>query len=267
MKSTVFDIHSLDTLAQQDSAMHRVDARVKLFVTGVFVVCVMSMGKYEISALIPFFIYPFVATSVGRLSFLYLLKRTLAVSPFAIMVGIFNPFLDRTPIISDFGIYISGGWISFTSIMIRFILTVEAALILISVTGIYKICKALQQSGVPHVFATQLLLLYRYLFVLVEEGVRILRAREIRTFSKKQRSISLFARLTGSLLLRTFNRSQNIHQAMASRGFQGEIRLSGASKIGVADILYGAGWTAVIVVIRFYNIPQILGSFLIRNFL
>ncbi len=266
MKSTVFDIHSLDTLARQDSAVHRVDARVKLFVTAVFVVCVMSMDKYEIAALIPFFIYPFVTSTVGKLPFLYLLKRTLAVSPFAIMVGVFNPFFDRAPLISDFGITISGGWISFLSIMMRFILTVEAALILISVTGIYKICKALQQSGVPHVFATQLLLLYRYLFVLVEEGVRILRAREIRTFSSKQKSISLFARLTGSLLIRTFNRSQNIHQAMVSRGFQGHIKLLSVSKIGPTDIYYGLGWTMVLIILRLYNLPQLIGTFFIRTF-
>lgn len=267
MKSTVFDIRSLDTQAQQDSVIHRIDARVKLLVTGVFVVCVMSMNKYEISALVPFFVYPFVLSSIGGLPFLSVLKRTLAVSPFAIMVGIFNPLFDRSPIISEFGFTISGGWVSFASIMLRFILTVEAALVLISLTGIYKLCKAMQQSGVPQTFANQLLLLYRYLFVLVEEGARILRAREMRTFTRKQKSIALAARLTGSLLLRTFNRSQNIHQAMVSRGFEGELRILNLSKINIMDIIYGVVWTVVLVLFRVYNIPQLLGTFLIRTFI
>jgi cobalt/nickel transport system permease protein len=54
------------------------------------------------------------------------------------MIGIFNPLIDRDILISLEGIDISGGWVSFVSILIRFVLTVGAALTLIAVTGYFQ---------------------------------------------------------------------------------------------------------------------------------
>jgi cobalt/nickel transport system permease protein len=266
MKSTVFDIHTLDTLSRQDSAVHRIDARIKLVVTAAFIVTVMSAGRYAVLALIPFFMYPVALTSAGGLSFAYLFKRTLAVSPFAVMVGIFNPFFDKAPLITIGGIAVSGGWLSFVSILLRFFLTVEAALILIAVTGIYGIGKGLRQCGVPQVLTTQLLLLYRYLFVLIEESARMIRARELRTFTRRQKGIRLFARLVGSLLLRTYDRSLRIHQAMSSRGFEGEIRMSCNTRIKAVDMFFCIVCIAFFVLIRTFNITEIFGKILVRLF-
>ena len=41
---------------------------------------------------------------------------------------------------------------------------------------------ALERLGMPRIFAVQLLLLYRYIFVLMEEGIRMYRARQLRAF-------------------------------------------------------------------------------------
>ena len=77
--------------------------------------------------------------------------------------------------------FIGCGWISFASILLRFTLTVTAALTLIATTSFTGICMALEKMGCPRVFALQLLFLYRYLFVLVDEASRLIRARALRT--------------------------------------------------------------------------------------
>ena len=123
----------MDTLSSQQTAIHQLDPRAKLLTTLVFVAIVVSFGKYEISALIPFFIYPVVLCAIGNVPPIYLIKKLVLVSPFAILLGIFNPLLDRDILINLSGIEISGGWVSFTSILIRFVLTVGAALTLIAV--------------------------------------------------------------------------------------------------------------------------------------
>ena len=67
---------------------------------------------------------------------------------------------------------VSGGWLSFLSILIKFVLTVSTAFLLIAVTSFPGICEALERLKLPKVFVIQLLFLYRYLFVLLEESPR-----------------------------------------------------------------------------------------------
>jgi cobalt/nickel transport system permease protein len=86
----------------------------------VFIVAVVSFGKYEITGLLPFIIYPVVLIAMGNLPPGYLAKKILLAAPFAFFIGIFNPLLDRAVLVHLGPIGISGGWVSFASIMIRF---------------------------------------------------------------------------------------------------------------------------------------------------
>ncbi len=95
LDSAFFNLGRLDRLAAQETPVHRLDPRAKLLTTLVFLVCVVSFPKYEISGLLPFFLYPVVLLSSGRLPSGFLAARLAAVAPLAILVGIFNPILDR----------------------------------------------------------------------------------------------------------------------------------------------------------------------------
>jgi cobalt/nickel transport system permease protein len=90
-----FDLGYIDTLATGDSPLHRLDPRVKLITTLIFIVAVVSFDKYALSSLVPFFIYPIALISIAGLPAGYLFRRVLLVSPFAVLVGIFNPLIDR----------------------------------------------------------------------------------------------------------------------------------------------------------------------------
>ena len=113
----------------------------------------------------------------------------LYMTNFVFFIGIFNPILDREVLITPLGIPITGGWISFFSIILKFVLTVSTALLLIALTSFPGICEALARLKVPRIFVVQLLFLYRYIFVLLEEALKMLRAREARSFGKKGREI------------------------------------------------------------------------------
>ncbi len=260
IESTFFDIGYMDRLSTQETPIHRLDPRAKLLTTLIFIVVVVSFDKHEISGLVPFFVYPVVMIALGNLPLVYLLKKILLVAPFAFLIGIFNPLLDRELLIHLGPVGISGGWISFASIMIRFTLTVGATLILIASTGFNAVCMALEKIGGPRVFAIQLLFLYRYLFVLVDEAFRLVRARSLRSFGGRGMGIKAFGSLVGHLLLRTLDRAQRIHLAMLSRGFDGKIRLMRPSKMQIADICFILGWSTLFVLMRLYNIPQFIGK-------
>jgi cobalt/nickel transport system permease protein len=258
-----FNIGYLDTLSYKDTFIHRVDPRIKLFTTLAFILCVVSFPKHEVFKLIPFFLFPVFILSVGNIPLKFILKKLLVVSPFVLFVGIFNPVFDTGPMYSINGFVISKGWVSFFSIMLRFILTISAALLLIATTSFMGLCLALERLRIPRVFAIQLLFLYRYLFVLAEETMRIVRAVNMRTFDRKNFNIKLFISIAGMLFMKTVERSERIYQAMCSRGFDGEIRLLKRYRINFTDTVFALATITVFIILRKYDITTILGGLLV----
>ncbi|MRR14721.1 cobalt ECF transporter T component CbiQ, partial [archaeon] len=179
------DLNYLDFLSSGDSVLHRLDPRAKLFTVVAFIITVVSFPRYEISSLLPFFFFPAVMIPLAGIPVRYLLRKCLLLLPFAVLIGIFNPIFDQHPMLFLGPVSLSGGTISFFSILIRFTLTVLAAFILVAVTGFNGICLALERFRVPEVFCIQLLMLYRYIFVISDEAVKMARARELRSFGKK----------------------------------------------------------------------------------
>ncbi|MEW6068952.1 MAG: cobalt ECF transporter T component CbiQ [Nitrospirota bacterium] len=258
--SEYFNIGYLDSLSYKDTFVHRLDPRVKILVSFIFILFVVSVPKYEISALIPFFVYPVFILTAGGIPLRAIAKKVLFISPFAIFVGIFNPLIDKEAITTLFGIPVSGGWISFFSILIKFMLTVSTAIILIAVTSFPGICEALERMKFPRLFVVQLLFLYRYLFVLLEETLRMIRAREARSFGNKGKEIKAFSRLLSVLLLRSVERAERIYQAMLSRGFRGEIRISDRHSIGFKDIIFTAFSITMFYIFRNFDIANLIGK-------
>ncbi len=257
-----FDIGTLDTLATRDTAIHRLDPRAKLVTTLVFVITVASFGRYEITPLLPFFLFPLTLLVLGDLPAGYLAKKLLLVAPFAFFIGILNPVFDTETLLHLGPIELSGGWVSFASVLLRFTLTVGAALILIATTSFPGVCMALEKLGAPRVFSVQLLFLHRYIFVLVEEAARLVRARSLRSFHGRGKELRVFGSLVGQLLLRTLARAQRIHLAMLCRGFDGEVRLLRRHRIGLPEVLFTLGWSAAFLLLRLTNLPHLLGSFI-----
>jgi cobalt/nickel transport system permease protein len=261
-----YDLGRLDLLAAMDSPAHRLDPRAKVLVTIAFVINVVSFGRYEISGLLPFFLYPAVMIGLGNLPLGYLLKKLLLVSPFVVFIGIFNPWFDRTILVQLGPLAISGGWLSFISILLRFILSAGAALLLIATTGFPAVCLAVNQLGAPRIFTVQLLFLYRYLFVLTEESLRMLRAHTLRSFRKGIR-MSTARQMLGNLLLRTMDRAQRIQRAMLSRAFNGRIHLARQFHFRVADFIFATGAIALFTILRLFHIQELIGQLLLRSIL
>ncbi len=260
IEAALADIGRLDLLARQESAIHRIDPRAKVVATLAFILCVVSVGKYELSALFPFLLYPLVLVRVGRLPLGYLFGKLALVAPFALLIGLFNPLLDRELLFFVGPIGISGGWVSFASIMMRFLLTVSAALILIATTGFNSVCLALTRLGMPGILVVQLLLLYRYIFVLADEAVRVMRAYSLRAPTSKGVPLHIYRSLAGVLLLRALDRAHRIYIAMRCRGFEGEMPLVRTLRFGFIDTAYVLAWTVFFVAARRVNLAAALGQ-------
>jgi cobalt/nickel transport system permease protein len=260
LSSAVLDIKQLDLLANGTTSIHRLDARAKVLVTIVYIICVVSYGRYELANLFPFLVFPATMVALSSLPPLFILKKVALLCPFVLTVSMFNPFFDREILIQLGPLEISGGWVSFASILTRSILTVGAAFILIGVTGFTAVCQALERLGMPQVFTVQLLFLYRYIFVLTEESDRASRARGLRSCGKKGLGIHSFGSMIGHLLLRTWQRAERIHMAMLARGFTGKFHTGHATHFGWPEIRFVLFWSALFIILRLQNVSQLLGK-------
>lgn len=256
------EVGRMDELGRLDTPVHRLDARAKAVTTIVFIVFVMSFPRYDVSALMPFFLYPFVLMALGRIPPGYIFRKILVAAPFALAIGIFNPLLDRQPAAAVGAFVISGGWLSFASIMLRFVLTVGAALALVACTGMNRLCAGLERLVLPRVFAVQLLFLYRYLFVVAAEGSRMLRSLELRSAGPRSLRLRTYGSLAGHLLLRSLARAERVYCAMAARGFDGEIRVLCPTALRWTDLAFVGGWTAFFAAARAWNLADGLGRML-----
>jgi cobalt/nickel transport system permease protein len=157
---------------------------------------------------------------------------------------------------------VTGGWLSFTSIMLRFLLTVGAALTLIACTGMNRLGASLGQLGVPRVFVVQLLFLYRYLFVISDEGEKMFRSVELRSEKGRPLPLRVYGSLIGTLLIRSMDRAERVYRAMIARGFDGEIHILRPSAFRFRDGVFVLGGLTFFSVARTWNLAEVPGLLL-----
>ena len=227
-------------------------------VTLLYLVALLSVPMTSVATLLWFGVYPIVASQILPGGYTGILRRSLFILPFIILVGIFNPFFDRTPAFSVDGIIVTRGWLMFFSILFRGLWAVQAVFVMTVAIGFTGFCRGLQKLGVPKFLTTQLMMVYRYLMVLLEEALRMRRARESRGFGRKSMPLKMWGIMIGELFVRSIDRARNVHSAMLSRGFDGEIPYLGAPRRWTGgDTLYLILWSAVFALLRFLS-PEIL---------
>jgi len=252
----------LDRLSYRDTVVHRLDPRAKVVATMLFAVAVVSFPRYEVLSLLPLFLFPVLIAALGDIPAGFIAKKVVAVSPFAVFIGMFNPLFDSAAVAIAPGVSVSAGWISFASILVKFALTISAALLLIATTSFPGICRGLRRLGLPALFVSQLLFLYRYLFVLIEEAMRVVRARDMRSFGNRGAGMRVFVRIVGTLFLRTVERAERIYGAMLARGFRGEIPSMRRETLRPSDAVFMLAAGGFFVLCRLVPVPQTIGRLL-----
>lgn len=253
-------IRSLDDAGRLDTPLARVDARAKVFVTLTFLVTVASFGRHQLVEPLPLSLLLAIGLSQADVPIGVVGSRLALAAPFAILVGIWNPFFETEPMLSLGPVVLSSGWVSFLSVVERVLLGVTAVLLLIASTGMDSVATALGRMGMPRVLVTQLLLLYRYAFLLVDEVARILRAHALRAPERRRPEWRTVRSLLGELLLRSLARAERVHAAMLCRGFSGEVHGQDGERFRVRDGVVLSACTGYMLLVRFVDLPRLIGD-------
>lgn len=241
--------HYIDRFAMGDSPIHRLDARTKLIAVLGYTVVLISFGRYAVADLVPMAVLPLALLWFAQVPVAFALKRVAILSPFILMLVLMSPLYDRAAhavTIGPWQFLVSGGWLTAADITLKFALGVLALTAMMCTTRFALLLEAMRRLGMPQVIVMQLGFLYRYLFVLMDEAMRVRRARDFRgaALAPAGRRLTAVGGVIGSLFVRTLDRSQRIHLAMAARGYQGEPHSLSRLRFAAAD----AAFLALVVV-------------------
>jgi cobalt/nickel transport system permease protein len=245
------------------SPLHRLDARIKVVLTVVFILSnvLLPDGAWLGFALSWGFLLA--VNVISQFGFDFTLRRSFVALPFALVaitvlfsmpgnpVGVFHIGMS-TLTISDAGL------LRFVSIIIRSWLSVQMAILLVAVTEFPDILHALEHLKVPSIITTIIAFLYRYLFVLTDEVMRLLRARQARSAAapglKSGGNVlwraNIAGNMAGQLFLRSYERSDRIYNAMLSRGYKGQLMAMHPNKIQPRDWMFGAVAILCLIIVQ-----------------
>ena len=235
--------HHIDRYAQGTSPVHALDARAKTAAVLAYLFVLISFDRYAVSALAPMAVAPLGLLLLAGVSVRFALRRVLILSPFIVFLAMACPFYDRAPHAVAFGPWqfvVSGGWLTAAGITVKFALGVVALTALMCTTPFSALLEALRWFRVPKLLVMQLGFLYRYLFVLTGEAMRLKRARDFRGahLAPTHRRLAAAGGVVGSLLVRTLDRSDRIHLAMQARGYRGEPHALTRLRFRASDALF-----------------------------
>ncbi|MGI5874911.1 MAG: cobalt ECF transporter T component CbiQ [Bacillota bacterium] len=251
-------LSSLEELAAADSALHRAHPGVKIAVTFIYLICVLSIQRHQLSPLIPLFFYPAVMIPAADIPFAAIFKRTAVALPFSLFAGISNIVFERDIALYLFHIPVTYGIISFTTLMIKTFLCVSAVLILIATTPSFALFSQLRRFHIPQLLVMTVMLTYRYIFLLLDEAANMTLAYHLRAPNQKGVQMKDMGSFLGQLILRCFDRSERVYAAMECRGFDGEYRAGGQRKTDGASLAAGAAVIAVVLALRFFSLPRLI---------
>lgn len=262
LRAALSDICSLEELSEGHSALHAVDARAKIAGTVFYIAVLMSLGRYELSAAVPFALYPAAAFAAAGIPAGMILKRSAAALPFCLFAAASSVFFDRTPLFSLMGMTVTSGWIIFFSIMLRSFLCVSSVLILVAATPMYGITRAMRSMHIPDSLVFLFEMTLRYAGTLVEEALSMRTAYALRGGSIKMKDMGTFA---GQLLLKSLDRAERVGAAAKCRGGICSAGRQPAPLI-MRDYIYLALVCGFSLFFRAVNVPKAIGSFLICLF-
>ncbi len=255
-------LSSLEELASGNSLPHRLHPGVKIIVTFVFLIATLSPQRHHLSVLIGLFFYPAIIIPLANIPFSAIFKRTAVAMPFSLFAGISNIVFERDIALTLFHIPVTYGMISFTTLMIKTFLCVSAVLILIATTPSFNLFAQLRKFHIPQLLVLTIMLTYRYIFLLLEEAANMTLAYHLRAPNQKGVKMKDMGSFLGQMILRCFDRSERIYAAMECRGFDGEYHTEDNKPLTVKDLLWGTMLIGVVLLLRFFSLPQLFNSLL-----
>lgn len=198
----------LDRFSRLSSPVHRCPSGWKLLLAFALLVATVAVHFTETEFFVLEGVLLVAVTAISRIPPSFIAKRLLTLEPFVFAIAVLSFFQPE-------------GFAVFLSVIVKSTLCLLVVILLSNTTPFPDILRVARRFRVPSVLVTVLALMYRYVFLLIDEAERMHRARMSRTFNANRLSIwKIIATVIGQLFVRSTERAERIYSAMLARGWK-----------------------------------------------
>jgi cobalt/nickel transport system permease protein len=259
-------VDTFDQYQFRASVIHRLDPRLKVVATFLFILSNVLLPDGAWWGFAAAWLFLLTATFLAGLTPGYTLRRSLLALPFVLAAVTIIFTLPGRPLLAfQIGPWLltatDAGLLRFAGIAIRSWLSVQMAILLMATTLFPDVMHALRHLHLPALLVAIISFTYRYLFVLSDEALRLMRARESRSarLPDRRQGGSLLWRMrvagnmAGQLFLRSYDRSDRVYQAMLARGYRGHFLTLNPHQMRPAD------WLAAAIIPLWFTVIHLVG--------
>ena len=220
----------IDKYSNIESVIHKLDPRIKIISIFFLILCIILTKP---TSFVSFGLYLLLVISLIFISGIppgFILRQSFVIVPFVLMIAVFIPFFKQGKVAGgySFGTFkltvTYDGLIIFWNVLIKSFLSILCMILLTASTKFSVFLKALEKMKFPTLFIMILSFMYRYVFVVVDELIKMKQAKESRSVGgSKWFNIKTLANMIGTLFVRAYERGEFVYMAMRSRGFNGSI--------------------------------------------
>jgi len=217
----------IDKYAGLHSVFHSWDPRVKIISLTFLIISIAFLPNLLLASV--GFIIAIVFVFLSKIPFTFVLKQLQWVMGFLLFFLIVMPMT----VAGDEIVKINFITISWKGLNLALLITLRAISIcllifpMVGTTKFHKSLKALQRLKFPNKLIQIIMFTYRYIFIIMGEARKMFTAAKARLFKKRTNifTLKIIGNLTGMLFIRAFERTQRIYSAMASRGYNGSLKI------------------------------------------
>ncbi len=216
-----------------DSVIHKLDPRVKLAGTIIFIISLFAFGKIENYLVATLFLA--VVIRLSKVPFRFMIKGLRAIFILLLITVIFNLFLVPGTVVVQFWIFkiTREGIRTAISMAVRLIyLIIGSSVMTLTTTpndltdGLEKALSPLKKIHVPvHEIAMMMSIALRFIPILMEETDKIMKAQQARGADFESGNLIQRAKnmvpLLVPLFISAFRRADDLAMAMEARGYHG----------------------------------------------
>ena len=220
--------HTFDTYTY-NNALKSVPTRLKVLFSGT----ALLVGVFSSSVVVPLLIFVL-------MSFLTIVKAKIPQKVY--LKALIAPLLFTLPVVPVMAFFFGGGEVVFKTNLLGFaliatrdgfnlgalvssrVLAGSASLFFLAfTTPMTEIFGVMRSLRFPPLFVELAMIIYRYIFVLIEEAEQMIFAQEVRLgYSTYKRSFDSFGLLAGNLFIRSWQRGERVFSALEARGYEGQ---------------------------------------------
>ena len=230
----------LDEYARADSPLHRWEPRCKL--VGLMALIFAFSYVQDLHLLPAMLAATALLYATSKMPISFLARRLRAPGIFLIIPVLLLPLYSGSTVflhIGPLGLR-QEGCLQAASLLTRFVSILTTGLLLFGTAPFLTSVKAMRALGLPSLLADMTLFSYRYIYVIGDDLGTMQTAMGLRGFRLRRpdgRALITLSSLAGSVLVRSYERSERVHKAMLLRGYGQASPRRWDSKVSIRDVI------------------------------